>query len=174
MEKETNTEATRQYLVFSLGGELFALRINNIKEVLEVSTLTKIPRMPDFMRGVINLRGTVLPVIDLRLKFGMAEARQTVNTCIIIFEVRMGGEKAVLGAMVDAVEEVLNLDTDQIEPPPKMGTNLDVSFIHGIGKHDDRFILILDIDAVFSSDVIPQIEGIETDQGAHLDLAAAN
>ena len=151
MAVSTITETT-QYLTFKLEAELFALDIGKVREVLDFTSITKVPQTPDYMRGVINLRGSVVPVMDLRLKFGMALAETTVNTCVIIVEVEMDGEKVVMGAMADAVQEVLDLEPDQIEPPPRIGTKLNTDFIKGMGKHADQFIIILDIDKVFSSD----------------------
>jgi purine-binding chemotaxis protein CheW len=150
MAVATITETT-QYLTFKLEHELFALDIGKVREVLDFTSITKVPQTPDYMRGVINLRGSVVPVVDLRLKFGMEIAEKTVNTCVIIVEVEMEGEKVVMGAMADAVQEVLDLEPDQIEPPPRIGTKLNTDFITGMGKHGDEFIIILDIDKVFSS-----------------------
>ena len=150
MAVATITETT-QYLTFKLEEELFALDIGKVREVLDFTTITKVPQTPDYMRGVINLRGSVVPVVDLRLKFGMVMAEQTVNTCVIIVEVELEGEKVVMGAMADAVQEVLDLEPDQIEPPPRIGTKLNTDFIKGMGKHADQFIIILDIDKVFTA-----------------------
>jgi purine-binding chemotaxis protein CheW len=150
MAVESITETT-QYLTFKLEDELFALDIGKVREVLDFTTITKVPQTPDFMRGVINLRGSVVPVVDLRLKFGMVMAEKTVNTCVIIVEVELDGEKVVMGAMADAVQEVLDLEPDQIEPPPRIGTKLNTDFIRGMGKHAEQFIIILDIDKVFTS-----------------------
>jgi purine-binding chemotaxis protein CheW len=144
--------ATTQFLTFKLEEELFALDIGKVREVLDFTSITKVPRTPDYMRGVINLRGSVVPVVDLRLKFGMEQAQQTVNTCVIIVEVQMDGETVVMGAMADAVQEVLDLEPDQIEPPPRIGTKLNTDFIRGMGKHAEQFIMILDIDKVFTMD----------------------
>jgi len=141
---------TTQYLTFKLEDELFALDIDKVREVLDFTSITKVPQTPDYMRGVINLRGSVVPVVDLRLKFGQAMAEKTVNTCVIIVEVEMDGEKVVMGAMADAVQEVLDLEPGQIEPPPRIGTKLNLDFIRGMGKHADQFIIILDIDKVFT------------------------
>ena len=151
MAVETITEIT-QYLTFKLEDELFALDIGKVREVLDFTSITKVPQTPDYMRGVINLRGSVVPVVDLRLKFGMGLAEKTVNTCVIIVEVDLEGEKVVMGAMADAVQEVLDLEPDQIEPPPRIGTKLNTDFIKGMGKHAEQFIIILDIDKVFSTD----------------------
>jgi purine-binding chemotaxis protein CheW len=139
-----------QYLTFNLSDEVFALDITKVREVLEYTNVTKVPRTPEFMRGVINLRGSVVPVVDLRRKFGMNAAEKTVNTCIIIVEVSYDGESTVLGAIADAVKEVFELDAAQIEPAPKIGTRLNNDFIKGMGKHSDEFIIILDIDKIFS------------------------
>lgn len=141
-----------QYLTFTLDKEVFALDIGKVREVLDFSTVTKVPQTPDFMRGVINLRGSVVPVIDMRRKFGMLQTEKTVNTCIIIAEITVDGKTSILGALADSVQEVLDLEPDQIEPPPKIGTKLDTEFIKGMGKRDEQFIIILDIDKVFSSD----------------------
>lgn len=160
MAVETITEST-QYLTFKLEDELFALDIGKVREVLDFTTITKVPQTPDYMRGVINLRGSVVPVVDLRLKFGMVMAEQTVNTCVIIVEVELEGEKVVMGAMADAVQEVLDLEPDQIEPPPRIGTKLNTEFIKGMGKHNEQFIIILDIDKVFTAGDVGMMQELE-------------
>ena len=149
---------TTQYLTFKLENELFALEIGKVREVLDFTNITKVPQTPDYMRGVINLRGSVVPVVDLRLKFGMTMAEKTVNTCVIIVEVEMDGESVVMGAMADAVQEVLDLEPDQIEPPPRIGTKLNTDFIRGMGKHADQFIIILDIDKIFTIDELDFVQ----------------
>jgi purine-binding chemotaxis protein CheW len=154
-------QGTSQFLTFKLDQEIFALDIGTVREVLDVTAVTRVPRTPDYMRGVINLRGSVVPVLDLRLKFGKTRAEQTVNTCIIIVEVELDGEKVVMGAMADAVQEVLDLEAEQIEPPPRIGTKLDIGFIRGMGKQGDQFIIILDIDKVFSSGELETVTGME-------------
>ena len=141
-----------QYLTFKLHDEMFALDIGKVREVLDYTTITRMPQMPDFMLGVINLRGSVVPVVDMRTKFGMAVTEKTVNTCVIIVEVSMDGESVVLGALADSVQEVLDLEPELIEAPPRIGSQLDTNFIKGMGKHNDRFIIILDIDKVFGAD----------------------
>jgi purine-binding chemotaxis protein CheW len=141
-----------QYLTFRLDQEIFALDITKVREVLDLTTMTKVPRTPDFMRGVINLRGSVVPVVDLRLKFGMTPTERTVNTCIIIAEVSVDNDTVVLGALADSVQEVIDLDASSIAPPPRIGTKLRTEFIKGMGRQQDRFIIILDIDRVFSTD----------------------
>lgn len=147
-----------QYLTFTLDDEVFALEISKVREVLDFSDVTKVPQMPDFMCGVINLRGNVVPVVDMRCKFGIEMTQSTVNTCIIIVEVVMEGESSVLGALVDSVQEVLDLEPDQIEPPPRIGAKLNTEFIRGMGKHGDQFLIILNINRVFSEDEISLLQ----------------
>jgi len=153
-------EQMKQYLTFKLDDEVFALEIVKVREVLDFTDVTKVPQTPVFMRGVINLRGSVVPVVDMRVKFSMGEAEATVNTCIIITEVIMEGEPSLLGALVDSVQEVLELDPDEIEPPPRIGTKLNTEFIRGMGKHHEAFIIILDIDKVFSSDELIAVQDV--------------
>jgi len=149
---------TTQYLTFKLEEEIFALDISKVREVLDFTAITKVPRTPEFMRGVINLRGNVVPVVDMRLKFGMTKTENTVNTCIIIVEIHLDGETTVLGALADAVQEVIELGAGQIEPAPKIGTRLKTDFIQGMGKRDEGFIIILDIDRVFSTDELALVQ----------------
>jgi len=152
---------TRQYLTFQLGNEIFAIDVSNVREILEFTTVTKVPQTPEFMRGVINLRGSVVPVLDMRLKFGMTITERTVNTCIIVVEVSFEGETTIIGALVDSVQEVFELEPDQIEPAPKIGTQLKTEFIKGMGKRDEQFIIILDADKVFSSEELSIAQGIK-------------
>ena len=140
---------TKQYLTFQFGEEVFALDVSHVREILEFTTVTKVPRTPDYMRGVINLRGSVVPVLDMRLKFGLSRTEKTVDTCIIVVEVSFEEENMIIGALVDSVQEVLELEPDQIEPAPRIGTQLKTEYIKGMGKRDDRFIIILDIEWCF-------------------------
>jgi purine-binding chemotaxis protein CheW len=151
---------TTQYLSFNLDDEVFALDISKVREVLEYTTVTKVPQTPAFMKGVINLRGSVVPVIDMRLKFGMSVTEKTINTCVIIVEINLDGNTTVLGAMADSVQEVFELEDDQIEPAPEIGTRLKTEFIKGMGKRDDSFIIILDIDKVFSSEEVAMVQEV--------------
>lgn len=148
---------TVQYLTFKLSDEVFALDVAKVREILEITNITKVPQTPDFMRGVINLRGSVVPVIDMRLKFGMGPTEQTVNTCIIVVEINMDGDTTVLGALADSVQEVVEMEPESIEAPPQIGTKLNTDFIKGMGKLDSRFVMILDIDNVFSSDELADL-----------------
>ena len=149
---------TTQYLTFNLDDEVFALDISKVREVLDYTTITKVPRTPEFMRGVINLRGSVVPVVDLRLKLGMTQTEKTVNTCIIITEVAVEDETVVLGVLADSVQEVVDLEPGQIEPAPKIGTKLRTEFIKGMGKQNENFIIILDIDQVFSAEELALVQ----------------
>jgi purine-binding chemotaxis protein CheW len=159
----TGINETTQYLTFILDDEVFALDISKVREVLDFTTITKVPRTPEFMRGVINLRGSVVPVVDMRLKFGMTKTEKTVNTCIIIVEVTLDEEALVLGALADSVQEVFDLEPKQIEPSPKIGTQLRTDFIKGMGKQDDNFIIILDIDRIFSSNELAIVQEAGSD-----------
>lgn len=150
-------EETLQYLSFKLGEEVFALDVAKVREILEMTTITKVPQTQDFMRGVINLRGSVVPVVDLRLKFGMTATEQTVNTCIIVTEVGVGGETVQVGALADSVKEVSEMEPGQIEAAPHIGTKLDINFIKGMGKQESNFVMILDIDKVFTTDELSSI-----------------
>jgi purine-binding chemotaxis protein CheW len=155
----TGITETTQYLTFKLGDEVFAFDISNIREVIDVTAITKVPRTPEFMIGVINLRGNVVPVVDMRLKFGMSKTERTVNTCIIIVEVLLDLETTILGALVDSVKEVIELERGEIETPPKIWTRLRTEFIKGMGKRNDHFIIILDIDKIFSPDEVSLVQG---------------
>ena len=152
---------SRQYLTFSLADEIFAVDVATVREILEFNTITKVPQTPEFMRGVINLRGSVVPVMDMRLKFGLDETERTVNTCIIVVEIAVGDETLVLGMLADSVQEVFELEPENIEPAPRIGMKLDTAFIRGMGKHGDTFIIILDIDRVFSAADLTGIDGQE-------------
>ena len=150
MSAETITK-TNQYLTFGLSSEVFAVEVGKVREILDYTTITKVPRTPEFMRGVINVRGSVVPVVDLRLKFGMTQTERTLGTCIIVLEIAVEGETIVLGALADSVQEVIELEPEQIEPAPRIGVRVRNEFIRGMGKTDSGFIMILDIDTVFSS-----------------------
>jgi purine-binding chemotaxis protein CheW len=153
----TSITDTRQYLTFQLGEEVFGLDVSHVREILEFTAVTKVPKTPDYMRGVINLRGSVVPVLDMRLKFGLTRTEKTVNTCIIVVEASFEDEHTIIGALVDSVQEVFELEPEQIEPAPKIGTQLKTEFIKGMGKKDNHFIIILNIDKVFSSEELATV-----------------
>ena len=155
---------TLQYLTFALGEEVFALETGSVREVIELVSVTRIPKTPPFMRGVINLRGHAVPVVDLRIKFDMPKVADTVNTCIIIVDVEVEGENCYMGAIVDSVREVFEMTSDQISPPPRMGTSIRADFIRGMGKQNEEFIMILDIGKIFSHEELARVlenEGAE-------------
>ena len=157
MSEETLNDIN-QYLTFMLGEEVFALNISTVREVLELTNITRIPRTPKFMRGVINLRGHAVPVVDLRQKFGMSPVKETVDTCIIIVECGYEGEDSVMGAMVDSVNEVFEMQPDSIESAPKMGTVIKAEYIQGMGKQEGHFIIILDIGRIFSPEELSMVQ----------------
>ena len=141
-----------QYITFRLGSELFAIDVASVREMLDLSQITHVPTAPPFMRGVVNVRGSAIPVVDLRLKFGLPVAADTANTRILVLELKIDGEIAVLGGIADSVHEVIELAPAQIAPPPTIAMRWRSEFIQGMGKRGDEFIILLGIDAVFASD----------------------
>ncbi len=148
---------SQQYLTFVLGGEMFAIRILNIKEIIEYGRLTTVPMMPSFIRGVINLRGSVVPVIDLAARFGGTASRASRRTCNVIIEVDAAAGRQDVGIVVDSVSEVLEIPQGDIEPPPAFGTNMRVDFFSGMGKVGDGFVILLDLDKVLSVDELAML-----------------
>ena len=146
-----------QLLTFLLDNEVFAMDISQVQEVLEYTRVTPVPRTPDFMLGVINLRGSVVPIIDMRQQFEMQVAEITVDTCIIIAEIGIDGESTALGLLADAVKEVIILDIKNISPAPRIGSRIDTNYIMGMGNYEDNFIIILDLPKVFSKDELAQL-----------------
>jgi len=146
-----------QLLTFLLDNDIYGTDISQIQEVLEYRKVTPVPRTPDFMLGVINLRGQVVPVVDLRRQFEMHVSENTVNTCIVIVDVMVEGEKTALGILADAVKEVIELGMDDVNPPPRIGSRIDTRYISGMGKHAGDFIIILNLARVFSDD---DMEGV--------------
>lgn len=150
-------EDQQQYLTFMLGAEVFAINILSIKEIIEYGNLTIVPKMPAFIRGVINLRGSVVPVIDLAARFDRPEAEISRRTCIVIIEVQHEEVQQVIGVLVDAVNEVLEISADQIEPVPSFGTKIRTDFIEGMGKVDQKFVIILNVNQVLSVDEMAEL-----------------
>lgn len=143
---------TSQYMTFKLGGELFAINVFQVREVLEVLQITKVPTAPAYMRGVVNVRGQAIPVVDLRLRFGLPSTEDTVSTRVIVMELDIDGETAVIGGLADSVHQVIELEPEDISPPPRIAMRWRTDFILGMGKRGEEFIIILDINAVFSSE----------------------
>ena len=148
----------QQYLTFMLGAETFAIGILNIKEIIEYGHLTTVPLMPEHIRGVINLRGAVVPVIDLSARFGRDPTQATRRTCIVIIEVAAGESTQDIGVVVDAVNEVVEIPAAQIEPAPAFGARIRTDFIHGMGKINDRFVIILSVDHVLSVEELAALD----------------
>jgi purine-binding chemotaxis protein CheW len=161
---DAREQSVNQYLSFELSGENYAIPVTHIREVLLVPKITRIPRMPDFMRGIINLRGSVVPVLDLRLKFGIGETVVSESTAIIVVEVRLGDLEADmlrLGIFTDSVKKVITLGRDDIEPPPKIGAKINNAFILGMGHVDDGFLVILDIKEILTDEDMRLFESVQ-------------
>jgi purine-binding chemotaxis protein CheW len=148
----TGAGTPQQHLTFFLAGEEYGIGILRAREILGYEPLTRVPTMPPWIRGVMNLRGRVVPVVDLALKLGLDETRVTERTCIIIVEIDLDGESSVMGILADAVNQVVVLGRDQIEEPPAFGTRVSASFLAGMGQLEGRFILLLDVDRALSID----------------------
>ena len=149
--KIINMPEPTQYLTFYLDEDIYAINILKIREVIDFTKVIKVPQMPKFMRGVINRSGKIFPVVDLCLKFGLTKTERTINTCIIIVEIRFNNKNYTLGVLADSVDEVMEIRPEHIEPIPKIGTAISSEFIRGISRYNEEFIMLLDIDNVFSS-----------------------
>jgi purine-binding chemotaxis protein CheW len=162
-----------QYLTFRIADETYAVGILKIREILRYETVTKVPTTPQSIRGVLNLRGRVVPVVDLAVRLGLPESTVTKWSCVIIVETELDGEQTVMGVMVDSVKEVIELLSNEIEPPPPFGTQVRVSYLTGMAKCDNKFILILDIDEILASEEIMSIpelrQALEADELQQLD-----
>lgn len=150
------------YLSFKMSEEVFAINVSKVMNILEMQHITRVPKTLPYMKGVINLRGTVLPVVDLRVKFGLPEKEFTVDTSIIVLNIEKEGDPLMLGILVDSVREVLEFKDEDIAPSPTIGTKYNSGFIQGMYRIDDRFIMILDIDKVFSVDDILEVKDYMT------------
>lgn len=163
---EKKSESSNQYLIFVMEGENYALSVTGVSEVLAVPKVTRIPRMPDFMRGVVNLRGSVIPILDLKLKFGIGETVITPKTAIVVVEIALdgdaGGESVQrLGVFADSVEKVVTLAASDIEPPPRIGTRIRQSFIEGMGHLGDGFVVLLNMREILTDEDLAMVESIE-------------
>lgn len=139
-----------KYLTFALDNEEYGLAILKVQEIIGIMKVTRVPKAPGYVRGVINLRGKVIPVVDLRLKFGMESRADTERTCIIVVQIHRAGARVTMGIIVDDVSEVLNISTEQLEAPPSFGSSVDTEFILGMGKVAQKVVMLLDIDRVLS------------------------
>jgi purine-binding chemotaxis protein CheW len=151
---------TGQYMTFKLGDELFAINVSQVREVLEVPQITKVPAAPAYMRGVVNVRGQAIPVVDLHLRFGLPSTPDTVQSRVIVMELTIDGEVAVIGGLADSVHEVIELEPGSINPPPSIATRWRTNFILGMGRRGEEFIIIIDVNAVFSSNELIAVAGL--------------
>lgn len=154
---EEKKQATNSYLTFKLGDEEFGAHVSQVLNILEMTKITEVPKTPEYMKGVINLRGMVLPVIDTRTKFGMPETEYTNNTCIIVMDIENENDTIHIGAIVDEVVSVIEIEEKQIEPPPSIGSKYKSEFIYGMAKADDNFIMLIDMQKVISVDELTKI-----------------
>jgi purine-binding chemotaxis protein CheW len=147
-----------QYITFKLGQELFAINVSQVREVLEITQITRVPTAPEYMLGVVNVRGKAIPVVDLRMKFGLPTVQDTVNSRIVVMELELDEEETTIGGIADSVHEVIELEPGQINPPPRSAMRWRTELISGMGRRGDNFIIILDIDRVFSSEEIALVD----------------
>lgn len=140
------------YLTFRLGDETFAAPVDKVLEILDIPKITRVPRSPDFMLGVVNLRGSVLPVIDTRIKFGLPVTELTATSCIVVMHIMAEDHEVTIGALTDSVHEVLEVDETQIQEIPSIGARYKTEFVQGMARKGDQFIMILDVDKVFTTD----------------------
>lgn len=170
---QTDTNSTSQYLTFLVSDEEYAISILRVKEIIELPLLTAVPNTPIWIRGVINLRGRVVPVIDVAAKLGLAAREMTKFTCVVVAEVVCSGEAMVMGVIADTVNEVIELGAGDIEPPPSFGTRVRTDYLEGMGKVGKKFCLILNISKVLSADELLTVNGVQDgDPVEHTNLAS--
>jgi purine-binding chemotaxis protein CheW len=156
-----NDEKIISYLTFKLGDEIFAANVSKVLNILELPKITKVQMAPSYMKGVINLRGDVLPVVDVRLKFGMEETKFTTSTCILVLIIQIDDQTIHLGALVDSVQEVLEIEDKKILPPPSIGSSYNSEFIIGVVEYQEDFIMLLDVEKVFTTNEIKELKKTE-------------
>lgn len=152
-----------KYLIFQLGSEVYGVEILKVQEIMGIVDITTVPQMPEFVKGVINLRGKIVPVTDLRLKFSMQSREYTERTCIIVIQIARAGDPITMGIIVDEVSEVEDISGDLIEPPPEFGSNIMIEYILGIGKVGERVVMLLDIDRIFSAVEIEELNSVKSE-----------
>ncbi len=157
------------YLTFKLRDEIFGANVAKVLNILEMTKITKVPNSPSYMKGVINLRGSVLPLIDTRIKFDMGVTVYSTNTCILVLDIEMGGDTVHVGALVDSVLEVIEIDDDHIQPPPSIGSKYKSEFIDGMAKIGDDFIMLLNMDLIFSTSELTLIKESSGDTQVELE-----
>ena len=155
----TNITQTAHYITFRLGDELFAIDVSAVREVLDLTPITRVPTAPAYVRGVVNVRGAAIPVVDLRSKFGLPAAQDTVHTRIVVLEVELDGEKTVVGGLADSVHDVIELEAQHIDEAPRIAMRWRTELIKGMGEQGDEFIIILDIQRVFASEEVALLAG---------------
>src|SRR6056297_2868931 len=158
MEQESKKAGAKSYLTFKLGDEQFGVHVGQVLNILEMTSITKVPKSPDYMKGVINLRGKVLPVIDARIKFGMEETEYTNNTCIIVMDLEMDGKTINIGTIVDGVLSVVEINESEVEPPPNIGSKFKSEFIYGMAKVEEEFVMLVDMQEVINVDEMAEIQ----------------
>jgi purine-binding chemotaxis protein CheW len=165
--KEEFAHKINSYLTFKLGEEIFGANVSKVLNILEMTKITKVPKAPNYMKGVINLRGAVLPLIDTRIKFDLPETEYTTNTCILVLDIDLNGDTVHVGALVDSVQEVIEIDDNQIQPPPSIGSKYRSEFIEGMAKINDEFIMLLNMDLIFSTNELSLLK--DTTGEIHVD-----
>lgn len=160
-DNDTSIE-TNSFLTFIMNGEHFAVNVSKVTQLLEMQPITHVPKSPDYMRGVINLRGAVVPVIDTRLKFSLPFQENTIDTCIVVMSVEVDGEATKVGAIVDSVSEVIEISKDNIQDLPSVGQKQRAKYIEGVIKFEEKFIMVLDVDKVFASEELINLVDAET------------
>ncbi|HAM98797.1 MAG TPA: chemotaxis protein CheW [Marinilabiliales bacterium] len=163
MENQKTVEIN-SYLIFKIGEEEFAAHASKVQRILELQPITTIPKAQKYMKGVINLMGKVLPVIDARSKMGLPEKEPDNNTCIIVLEIKKGLRVVETGIIVDSVQSVIEIQKQEIQDPPALGVEVNTDFIHGLVKQDDKFIMILDVDNVFSTEEVVKLKEVSEDE----------
>ena len=161
--KEKEDVVQQQYLTFFLADEEYAINIQRIREIIEYTTVTKVPKVPEWIRGVINLRGSVVPVVDLAVRFGLEERPVTKTTCIVVVEIEQDSERTVMGVIADAVNQVIKLAPEDIEEPPAFGTRVRLEYLFGMGKLGKKFALILNIDSVLSNTELLTVSTLQSE-----------
>jgi purine-binding chemotaxis protein CheW len=149
-----------KYLTFNLAAEEYGLEILKVQEIIGIMSVTRVPRTPEFVRGVINLRGKIIPVVDLRLKFDLEAKEDTEKTCIIVVQVARADQQVTMGIIVDEVSEVLDITAGQIEPPPEFGNAVEADFILGMGKVEQKVVMLLDVDKVLSGEEVSLVSKV--------------
>ena len=160
---KTSATKINSYLTFKLGDEIFGANVSKVLNILEMTRITKVPKSPPYMKGVINLRGSVLPLIDTKIKFDMGETVYTPNTCILVLDIDINGDPVHVGALVDSVQEVIEIDDAQIMPPPTIGSKYKSEFIEGMAKINSEFIMLLNMDLIFSTSELSLLRDSSTE-----------